>query len=87
MIELGSKVRDTISGLVGIVTVRKEFLNGCIQYTVEPKMKKGGTEIPCWNIDDQQLEVLCGPDGEKIKKKKKSLGGPMTKALSNKELL
>ena len=74
--ELGSKLRDKISGLVGMAMSRTEYLNGCIQYAVMPKInKKDFTEMPSWNIDESQLESLEKP----IKIKKKSTGGPMMK--------
>ena len=76
MIKLGSKVKDKISGLTGIAMTRLEYLNGCVQYAVQPKMEKGATEIPSWNIDEEQLEVIG--EAKKAKKKTKT-GGPMSK--------
>lgn len=77
MINLGETVKDKVSGLVGITTSRTEFLNGCVQYAVMPKIKKGGTEIPCWNIDQGQLEVI--KKNKIVKVKKKNTGGPTVK--------
>ena len=82
MIKLGMKVRDRISGLVGIATSRTEFLNGCIQFVVQPKMKKGATEIPSWNIDEKQLEAVDKP----VRVKKTRDGGPMRKMPEHKIL-
>ncbi len=76
MIELGSKVRHTVSGLVGVVTSRTEYLNGCVQYAVMPKIKKGATELPSWNIDEEQLEVITS---KKSKVKESRPGGPTYK--------
>ena len=78
MIELGSEVKDKVSGLVGTAMSMTEFLNGCIQYAVQPKMKKGATEIPSWNIDAEQLIVI---KPKTPKKKRKPPGGPMHKIL------
>ena len=75
-IELGSTVKDKISGLIGTAVSRTEYLNGCIQYCVMPTAKKGATEIPSWNIDHQQLIVL-----KKKTVKKKKTGGPMLKMI------
>lgn len=77
MIKLGDKVKDKISGLEGIVVSRIEYLNGCVQYGVMPKMKKGATELLSWNIDEAQLVSL----EKKIKVKKSRIGGPMTKVV------
>ena len=75
MIKLGDKVKDKISGLEGIAVEKREYLNGCIQYAVQPKMKKGATELPSWCIDEAQLEVV----GKKKVVKKSDTGGPMVK--------
>ncbi len=73
MIKLGDKVRDRVSGLKGIVVSETEFLNGCIQYGVQPKVEKDSTEIVTWNIDEAQLESL---EKKKVSVKKATTGGP-----------
>lgn len=75
MINLGDKVRDKVSGLEGTVVSKVEYLNGCVQYGVQPKFKKGATELPTWNIDSTQLEIV----GKKIVVKKKGTGGALIK--------
>lgn len=75
-IELGVEVRDKISGLVGTVVARTEYLNGRIQYAVMPKMKKGATEMPSWSIDESQLEETRK---KRVKVKKRDTGGPTMK--------
>ena len=39
-IELGQKVRCQVTGFEGIVIAKCEYLNGCIQFEVQPKSKK-----------------------------------------------
>lgn len=39
---LGEKVRDGVTGFKGVITARVEYLNGCLQYCVEPKVGKEG---------------------------------------------
>ncbi len=60
MIKLGDKVRDKVTGYEGIATSRTEFLNGCTQIEVTPKIKKGTNpkleDIGGMAIDQQQLE-------------------------------
>lgn len=74
MITLGNKVKDKVSAFTGIVTARHEFLNGCVRYTVTPKVdKKGELREEKW-FDEQQLEVVG--DGVAIKPRK--TGGPTT---------
>ncbi|NOX15986.1 MAG: hypothetical protein GXP61_08180 [Epsilonproteobacteria bacterium] len=58
-IRLGDKVEDTVTGLRGIVTARVEYLNGCVQFCVIPKIKdKSGKSSEY--IDVQQLRKLKG---------------------------
>jgi len=60
-IELGQKVRCKVTGFEGIATSRIEFLNGCVQYCVKPKINKKDQKMPEGEfIDQQQLEVVKG---------------------------
>lgn len=78
-IKLGDKVRDKITGFVGIAVAKTEFMNGCIQYLVQPKIAKGNFIPEDKGIDEQSLEVIKS----KIKKKKKKEnGGAMTEGFS-----
>ncbi len=54
---LGEKVKDSVTGFKGIVTARLEYLNGCVQYCVEPKVDKEGKMKKCPYIDEGQLEI------------------------------
>ena len=65
MIELGQKVKDKVTGFNGIAVARIEYLNGCKQILVMPKMatpKKGETqEHPTGTyVDIEQLIVVRG---------------------------
>ena len=71
MIVLGTKVRDKVSGLTGITVSRTEYLNGCVQYGVQPKLKEGKTDIVTWSIDEETLVVV----GKPVKVRKKPVGG------------
>jgi hypothetical protein len=57
-IELGSKVKDRISGFVGIVYARTEWMYGCRRYTVQPQELKDGRPVESVAFDEDQLEVL-----------------------------
>ena len=57
MINLGDKVKDRISGVVGIVVARTEWLYGCVRCTVQPQAKDGKPVDPA-TIDEPQLVVL-----------------------------
>lgn len=57
-IKLGNKVRDKVTGYEGVATARVEYLNGCVQYCVKPKVGSDGKMPDPEYIDVQQLEVV-----------------------------
>lgn len=57
-IELGVKVRSSITGFLGIVTSRAEHLNGCNRYWVQPKIDKDGKQPDGVWMDEGELIVL-----------------------------
>lgn len=57
---IGKKVRCRISGFTGIATSRIEYLNGCVQYGVRPRVGKDKKQPDIEYFDWQQLEVI-GP--------------------------
>lgn len=60
MITLGKEVKDRVSGFKGIATAKCEYLNGCVQILVHPKVdEKGEMKKGSW-IDESQLEEI-GP--------------------------
>ena len=73
MIKLGTKVKCKITGFVGTVVARTEFINGCVQCSVLPKTTKKDKFPEDMGIDEGSLEPI-----EKKKKviKKKRTGGP-----------
>lgn len=74
MITLGQKVKDIVSGFVGIATSRVEYLNGCVQYGVRAKIDKDGKCPDVQYIDQEQLEVV----GKGLTAKPKPTGGDMS---------
>lgn len=59
-IKLGTKVIDKVTGFEGIATSRVEYINGCIQYGVTPKVKKDDTTAypDSTYVDEGQLELV-----------------------------
>lgn len=57
-IKLGNTVKDRITGFKGIATARIEYLNGCIQFCVRPKVEKGNKIIEEQYIDIDELEFI-----------------------------
>jgi len=70
-IELGDKVKDKVTGFIGIVVARTEFINGCIQYSVAPKVGKNNQFQEEMSIDEQSLKVIT----KKKRPKDDPLGG------------
>ena len=57
MIELGSKVKDNITGFEGIAIAKCVYLNGCVSIQVRPdKLKEDGAMCDTKWIDEQQLD-------------------------------
>ncbi len=73
-IELGDKVKCKYTGFKGIAVSKTEFINGCIQYDIMPKVKKNNEIVEGVSIDSQSLEVVS-----KAKKEieEEETGGPM----------
>jgi hypothetical protein len=71
--QLGSRLKDKVSGMKGIATSRLEYLNGCIQYGIQPPYSEREKKKPDahW-IDEEQLEYV--DKGITVQKKPK--GGP-----------
>ena len=61
-IKLGDLVIDKVTGFVGTVVAKAEYLNGCIQYGVKPKVDKDGKMVDVEYIDVDQLESLSVAD-------------------------
>lgn len=57
-IQLGQKVRDSITGLEGIVVCRAEWLYGCVRITVQPQEVKDGKPVDMYTFDEPQAVVL-----------------------------
>ena len=75
--ENGQKVKDMVSGCVGIINASSIWLNGCIQYSVQPEIKKG--EMPdSWWFDEKQIELI--DEGINKKVKPSNTGGPPTRS-------
>ena len=53
--ELGSEVKDKITGLKGILTGYSKYLTGCDQYLVQPVGKKSTERLTPYWIDEGRL--------------------------------
>jgi len=58
MIKLGVKVRDKVTGFVGVAICRVKYLNGCVQYGIKPPVGLDNKALETEYIDEGQLEVV-----------------------------
>lgn len=57
MISLGASVKDKITGFSGVVTGRAEYLTGCTQCLVVPKIGDDGIFKDSVWFDEQRLDL------------------------------
>lgn len=60
---LGDKVRDTVSGVSGVITGIYYSLTGCIRYALQPKKEKGEKGAPesVWLLEGLLVSKLKNP--------------------------
>jgi len=71
---LGKKVVDRVTGFKGVATQKIEYMNGCVQYSIQPKCKEGGEFIDSKWFDEEQVDLVS--EKKVVKKKKRTTGGP-----------
>ena len=72
-IKLGDKVRCLNTGFTGTATSKMEFMNGCIQYEVVPRVGKDNKIPEGVFIDETSLEIIKPKKKPRIKNNN---GGP-----------
>lgn len=70
---LGKKVKDSVTGLTGIATARIEYMNGCVQYMIQPKVVKDGVPAKAEWYDAQQVKLVAT---KRVVKKGNTGGSP-----------
>lgn len=55
MFKLGVKVTDSVTGFSGTITARVEYLNGCRQYGVAPRISNDGKKPDSEYFDEERL--------------------------------
>ena len=58
MVELGDKVKDPVSGFIGVAVSSHHYLHGCTRISVQPPVDKDGKLPEIQSFDEPQLEVL-----------------------------
>lgn len=71
---LGTKVKDLVSDFTGIAVAKIEYMNGCIQYQIQTKVKEDGTLPDARWFDEEQVISMVAK--KVVKPKVKRTGGP-----------
>jgi hypothetical protein len=75
--QLGQKVRDSISGFEGIAIAKSEYLHGCVRWGVSATELRDGKPIDAQWFDEGQLEVVADTNHMG---KRETTGGPRPEA-------
>lgn len=59
VIELGDKVKDSVSGFTGIVLAQHNYLHGCKRFSVQPAVEKDGKFPDSVSFDEPQLILIA----------------------------
>ena len=70
--QLGSHVRDKLTGFEGIVVCRAQWLNNCSTYSVKPRQLKDGIPQESFSFDEPQLELV----EDAVMPSRRDTGGP-----------
>ncbi len=60
--ELGTRLRDTVTGFEGVAVARVEYINGCTQFGLAPPVSEGKV-LPVEYFDWQRLEPVLDEHG------------------------
>lgn len=55
---LGLEARDLITGFTGLITARVQFITGCNNYKISPKVGKDGEAKEGVMFDENQIEII-----------------------------
>jgi len=57
-IKLGSKVKDNLTGFIGFAVAKATYMNGCVQYEIEPSQLKDGVPQKSYWLDEQRVKIV-----------------------------
>jgi hypothetical protein len=57
-VELGIKVKDKITGFRGVAVARCVYLNGCVQFEIEPLQLKDGVPQKSFWLDEPRVIAI-----------------------------
>jgi hypothetical protein len=58
---IGEAVHDPMSGFVGIIVERRDFISGCNRYRVQPRVDDFGNLPAGFYLDEPEMERLDVP--------------------------
>lgn len=58
IVELGDLAQDEVSGMQGVAVAEYRYLNGCVQFNLQPRKLKDGMPVASVTFDVGQLKVL-----------------------------
>ena len=73
--EMGCKVKDIITGFIGVVISRTQWLTNCNNYGVNPQELKDGKPIESQYFDENRLILEDETNILDVYEKKKQIGG------------
>lgn len=76
MIQLGSRVRDSLTGFTGTAIGRTEWMYGCARIAIEPTELKDGKPIDMVWFDEQRVQLVQEQNPEVSKESSATSGGP-----------
>ena len=57
-IKLGKEAKDKVTGFKGIIIGKADYLYGCTQYALKPKVDKSGKPMDTEWFDDGRIEII-----------------------------
>lgn len=72
-IQLGDKVKDSVTGFIGLCVARTEWISGCARLTLQPAVGKDGKIPESQTFDEPQLRVI---KAGVLKRETANPGGP-----------
>ena len=76
---LGQKVNCVVTGVVGTAIAKIEYMNGCIQYQIQPKKVVIGVPVEAKWYDNEQVVLV---ESKKVVEKRRG-GGPPPSVVPN----
>lgn len=73
--EMGRVGKDKITGFVGTITGRSEYINGCVHLMLEAKAKPGMKPVYAW-FDEERIQLVRKTTKQKPRYKARGTHGP-----------